>query len=220
MRTLVLAPLLTACSLGLQAVAPVPSDVAAVSDTGTPLDTAARDTGSADTGSRDTGADTQDTGPRDRDGDGHIADDCDDADAGAFPGANEIIGDGVDQDCNGRDTTLVVADGATGSIDDWTTSTFSASVTGCPSPSDVTVSVQLSHDFLADVVVSLEGPGGTNELLWDGNVSWNWVDTVLDQAWELPAARTVNGGWTLVVEDDGWFDEGWVDAWWLSMTCD
>jgi hypothetical protein len=53
MRALVLAPLLTACSLGLQAVAPVPSDVAAVSDTGTPLDTAARDTGSADTGSRD-----------------------------------------------------------------------------------------------------------------------------------------------------------------------
>ncbi len=29
--------------------------------------------------------------------------DCDETDAGAFPGADEIAGDGVDQDCDGAD---------------------------------------------------------------------------------------------------------------------
>ena len=37
---------------------------------------------------------------------GLVADcsDCDDADASAFPGAEEVAGDGVDQDCDGSDT--------------------------------------------------------------------------------------------------------------------
>jgi len=44
----------------------------------------------------------------DLDGDGHLdescgGDDCDDTDDGAYPGAEEICGDGTDQDCDGHD---------------------------------------------------------------------------------------------------------------------
>jgi len=41
-----------------------------------------------------------------------LADDCDDADLGAYPGAPETAGDGIDQNCNGAD--LVVAYGSGG----------------------------------------------------------------------------------------------------------
>jgi hypothetical protein len=37
----------------------------------------------------------------DRDGDGFRADDCDDGDATVYPGAPEVAGDGIDQDCDG-----------------------------------------------------------------------------------------------------------------------
>lgn len=63
------------------------------------------DTGQAaadgDAGSDDTGS-TIDSGPADVDGDGWSADDdCDDADATVHPGAEEVCGDEVDQDCDG-----------------------------------------------------------------------------------------------------------------------
>ena len=48
-------------------------------------------------------------GPADADGDGYTTvDDCDDNDAGIHPGATEVVKDGVDQDCNGYDLTLVI----------------------------------------------------------------------------------------------------------------
>jgi hypothetical protein len=48
----------------------------------------------------------------DHDGDGLVAaDDCDDEDSAIFPGADETIGDGVDQDCDGFETCFTDADG-------------------------------------------------------------------------------------------------------------
>lgn len=48
-------------------------------------------------------------GPVDADGDGYpVTTDCNDADADIHPGATEVVGDGVDQDCNGYDLTISV----------------------------------------------------------------------------------------------------------------
>jgi hypothetical protein len=45
----------------------------------------------------------------DADDDGFVAaDDCDDSDASVFPGATDVPGDGVDQDCDGRDRHALV----------------------------------------------------------------------------------------------------------------
>ena len=74
-------------------------------DTGdTDTDDTDTDTGDTDTSDTDTG-DT-DTGPvNDADGDGFSSDDgdCDDTDASIYPGAEDIPGDGIDQDCVGGD---------------------------------------------------------------------------------------------------------------------
>jgi len=51
---------------------------------------------------RDTGPETIPAAPNDEDGDGVFSgEDCDDADATAYPGATEVC-DGVDNDCNGE----------------------------------------------------------------------------------------------------------------------
>ena len=47
----------------------------------------------------------------DSDGDGYAGSiDCNDADSGINPGASEVVGDGIDQDCSGSDLTVLEVD--------------------------------------------------------------------------------------------------------------
>ena len=57
----------------------------------------------------------QDPNDMDDDGDGFTENDgdCDDSDATIFPGAIEICGDGIDQDCNGNDLICTAINGLT-----------------------------------------------------------------------------------------------------------
>ena len=63
------------------------------------IDVGPDDTGGEDSGGEDTGGTSDD-----QDGDGFpAAVDCDDDDDTVYPGAEEVLDDGVDQDCDGKD---------------------------------------------------------------------------------------------------------------------
>jgi hypothetical protein len=68
--------------------------------------------GDTDTGSVDTG-DTEDTGPSDEDRDGFSAEDgdCNDVNPAINPSATDLVGDGVDQNCDGLDGMDLDSDG-------------------------------------------------------------------------------------------------------------
>jgi len=114
--------MLFSCGLPTISWGPVPADDTAIpdaSDTGDPDDTGdTGDTGgdsgdagdAGDTGNTGDTGDPADTGVDDADGDGFSVEvDCDDADASVYPGADEVYGDGVVNDCDGSEEAATEA---------------------------------------------------------------------------------------------------------------
>ena len=212
------------CSYGLSPVSK-PLDSAALADTGLVPDDSAADTGASDSGrdsgSTDSGRDTGTTDP-DNDGDGVPASqDCDDRDARRYPGAVDVGGDGIDQDCDGvdapREPYIVVVSGETGTINDWDTSTFRASASGCTTLVSAEVSVQLWHAFLGDLNVTVQAPDGATTTIYE-SMSWDYVQEWVEGTYPA-AGSTGNGSWTLICEDDSFFDDGFVSSWTVTLTC-
>jgi hypothetical protein len=143
----------------------------------------------------------------DTDGDGYTENqgDCNDSDAAVHPGAAEICGDGIDQDCNGSDVACETADEATVVIgtDTWATGTVQnviwlkrassyaladlqgawathelASAPGAPYWERGTVTIQSNGSFSVVVTDSEGGSGpaaGKFQIASDGAITWNGV---------------------------------------------
>ena len=95
----------------------------------------------------------------DNDGDGFTANqgDCNDSDAAIYPGADEVCGDGADQDCNGSDLTCanVIADAGP---DQKVTANEEVTLNGYNSTSSDDGALAYSWKQASDMTVELSDP--------------------------------------------------------------
>ncbi len=99
----------------------------------------------------------------DADLDGYLeSEDCDDNDATVYPNAEEVVGDGIDNDCDGNETCYADADGDGYAADDG--STVASTDTDCSDAGEADDSVPRTD---CDDTTALAKPGGI-ELAGDG----------------------------------------------------
>jgi subtilisin-like proprotein convertase family protein len=171
--------------------------------------------------------------------------DCDDSDPAILPGALDVCGDGVDNDCSGvaDDGLISVAGGGAGAVIASTLPPVEAEaeVTLGGSVIDIDVVVDIAHTWTADVDIYLISPAGTSvELTTDnGSSGDHYTDTVFDDeaadsitagappytgsfqpegSLSVLDGEPIAGTWTLQVIDDSGGIDGTLESWSLLIT--
>ena len=155
--------------------------------------------------------------------------DCDDLDPDLFPGNPETCGDGIDNNCNDQidegcpeayfhdnstDVSIPDAD-ANGNPGAYATSSISVPESG--NLASLAVHVEISHTYIGDLVVELQGPGGTIVTLHNragesaDDINQTWFPTEFN-------GFDMNGTWTLWMQDFVAPDPGTLTYWSLELT--